>query len=304
MVTPQHEASHRIFLEQPPLLAPVFRLLGVRMPPERSVEVLSPDLTEIRPLERRVDSLLRVEPSDGSGTFLVAIESQGRKDADKVLSWAYYLAFLKAKYTCPVLLLVSCQDKATADWAAGPFHLGPESWRSLSVRPLVLGPGNVPKILDAEAAARDLTLATFSAMTHARDPEIPDILKALASALGSADRAVAPYYVELLDVALGDTKARETWRKLMAIRTYFPGRGTIIEETLQEGMARGRAEERAERTQERAEMVLRMLEVRGITVPSEVRERVIGCSDLEVLGTWVDRACTVSRAEEIFAVSR
>ncbi|MFI1182826.1 hypothetical protein ACH4UT_25195 [Streptomyces sp. NPDC020799] len=79
MVTSRHEASHRIFQERPELLAPVFRLLGVPLPAKATVEVLTADVTEIRPLERRVDSVLRIEPADGGDGpgFLLAIEAQG-----------------------------------------------------------------------------------------------------------------------------------------------------------------------------------------------------------------------------------
>ncbi|MFH8785102.1 hypothetical protein [Streptomyces roseoverticillatus] len=294
MVTANHEASHRIFQERPELLAPVFRILGVPLPEEVSVEVLSPDATEIRPLERRVDSVLRIQPRDSSKSFLLAIEAQGRRDSDKAVSWAYYLAFLKAKYGHPALLLVVCQDKATAEWAAGPFKLGPEGWKALSVHPLVLGPGNVPPIIDEEEAAQNLAMATFSAMTHGRDQDAPAILDALARALGTVDEESVAYYSELLEIGLGETPARETWRNLMTIRTYFPGRGTLIEETLLKGEAKGRAAASSA-------MVLRVLDHREIFMPEAARERITSCTDLDVLERWMDRALTASTIDEVFA---
>ncbi|MGW1077463.1 hypothetical protein [Streptomyces sp. NPDC002537] len=322
MVTSRHEASHRIFQERPELLSPVFRLLGVPLPAKATVEVLTADVTEIRPLERRVDSVLRIEPVDdddggGGDGFLLAIEAQGRQDPDKAVSWAYYMSFLKAKYACPVLLLVVCQDKKTADWAAGPFRLGVEAWTSLSVHPLVLGPGNVPLIIDQEEAAEDLTMATFSAMTHGSSQEAPAILDALARALATAAPETSAYYSELLEIGLGNSRAGETWRKLMPIRTYFPGRGTMIEQALLEGEAKGRAEGRFEgraegrveglaegltqgRAWERALMVLRLLRNRDIAVSPEIRERISNCSDLDTLERWLDRAFTVSSAEALF----
>ncbi|MFJ1993665.1 hypothetical protein [Streptomyces asiaticus] len=202
MVSSRHEAAHRIFQDRPELLAPVFRILDLPPPEKAAVEVLTPDATEIRPLERRVDSVLRVNPLEGDG-FLLAIEAQGRRDDAKGGSWAYYLSYLTAKYERPALLLVVCQDKATADWAMGPFQLGLDDWTALSVHPLVLGPGNVPVILDPEEAAQDLTLATFSALTHGSHREAPAILKALARAMGTADPESVSYYSELLEIGLG-----------------------------------------------------------------------------------------------------
>ncbi|MFC9226512.1 hypothetical protein ACFT8W_38280 [Streptomyces hygroscopicus] len=290
MVSSRHEAAHRIFQDRPELLAPVFRILDLPPPEKAAVEVLTPDVTEARPLERRVDSVLRVKPYDGGG-FLLAIEAQGRCDPDKAVNWAYYVSYLAAKYKHPVLLLVVCQDKATADWAAGPFRLGMDDWTTLSVHPLVLGPGNVPVILDPEEAAQDLTLATFSALTHGSHRDAPAILKALARAMGTADPDSVRYYTELLEIGLGaKTPAGITWRNEMSVGTYFPGRGTLIEETFLKGKAEGEAHG-----------VLRVLEKRGIPTLAETRDRITNCTDLDTLDHWLDRAFTVSTADELFA---
>ncbi|MDT0453920.1 hypothetical protein [Streptomyces hesseae] len=79
----------------------------------------------------------------------------------------------------------------------------------------------------------------------------------------------------------------------MSPRSYFPGRGTLIEETFLKGKAEGRRKERAEG-------VLRVLEIRGVSVSPKVRERVLACVSLDTLWLWLDRALVVSTAEEIF----
>lgn len=193
--------------------------------------------------------------------------------------------------------MVVCQDKDTAEWAVGPFHLGPDDWKHLTVRPLVLGPGNVPVILDPEEAAADLAMATFAAMTHGRSPDAPAILKTLAQALGSADREALRYYSELLDTGLGDTPARRTWRKLMKNGSYFPGRGTFVEETYLEGKAEGKAEGEAVGA---ARSVLRLLEMRGIPVTPSQRDRALACTDLAVLDRWLELAFRATDAEQVF----
>jgi hypothetical protein len=299
MVTSRHETSHRIFQDRPELLTPVFRILGVPLPEKAAVDVLTADVTEIRPVERRVDSVLRIEPPEGDG-FLLAIEAQGRRDPAKAVSWAYYLSFLKAKYDCPALLLVVCQDKATADWAAGPFRLGTEGWTALGLHPLVLGPGNVPVITDPDEAARDLSLAAFSALTHGRSREIRAILEALACALAAADEDSVKYYTEMLEIGLGNSPAADTWRDLM-VSTYFPGRGTLVEKTFlrgkEEGLAQGKVEGIAEGT---ARTILRVLEKRRIPVTAGARLLITGCTDLDTLDRWLDRAFTVTDVDELF----
>ncbi len=317
MVTSRHEASHRIFQERPEILGPVFGLLGVPPPAKAIVEVLTPDTTEIRPIERRIDSVLRVEPSDGCDSFLLAIEAQGKRDAGKEASWAYYVAYLQAKYELPVLLLVICQDRATARWAAGPFTCGALGWTALSTHPLVLGPENVPVITDPSVAARDLAMAAFSALTHGRSKDTGAILDALARALRATDKKSADYYSDLLDVGLGNTPAGAEWRELMTFVSYFPGRGTLREqayfegkadgkaEGMAEGKAEGRAEGKAEGAAEALAMaagtVVRLLDRRLVPLPDDARERITACTDLDVLARWLDRAFTVQSVDELFA---
>ncbi|WP_413801846.1 hypothetical protein [Streptomyces iranensis] len=57
------------------------------------------------------------------------------------------------------------------------------------------------------------------------------------------------------------------------------------------------------RLESRAEDILRILKIRRLEVTAEISERVRSCTDLDRLGTWLDRAVTASRAEELFADS-
>ncbi|WP_129307875.1 hypothetical protein [Streptomyces sp. L2] len=297
MVTATHEASHRIFQDRPELLTPVFELLGVPLSAKASIAVLSADVTEIHPLERRVDTVLRVEPSDGDD-FLLAIETQGRRDERKATSWPYYVTYLQAKFGLPVLLFVTCTDRATARWAAGPFTCEIQGWTTNCTHPLVLSPDNVPVITDQRTAARNLAMATFSAITHSRNPKAPAILEALAGALQTTDAQTAVYFSGLLEIGLGDTPARQTWRKLMSFTNFFPGRGTLLEETYLDGEANGAAigEARGE-----AKAILRFLEARGIHIPDEARTRIADCTDLDVLNRWLDRTPHAECVHDLFA---
>ncbi|MFI8349111.1 hypothetical protein [Streptomyces sp. NPDC085596] len=46
--------------------------------------------------------------------------------------------------------------------------------------------------------------------------------------------------------------------------------------------------------------MLRVLEVRGIVVPDDIRERITACTDPARVSDWLDRAGTVPRAEDRF----
>lgn len=300
MVTSTHEASHRIFQDHPEVLAPVFEALGLTPPEKADIEVLTPDTTEIMPLERRVDTVLKVESSDGE-KFLLAIEAQTRRAPDKETTWAYYVAHLRAKFNLPVLLVAVCRNRPTATWAAGPFECCVGPWRTQVTRPFVLGPENVPEISDESMVARQPAMATFAAIVHSESKNSPAILDLMAHGMRSLDKATAMYWCELLEVGLEDTPAKETWRELeKMVATYFPGRGTLFEEKYLEGKADGEAEGEAKgEAKGKAEGVLRVLEVRGIPVSEEVRERIANCTDLARVSAWLDRVGTVERAEDL-----
>ncbi|MFF7854488.1 hypothetical protein [Streptomyces sp. NPDC007904] len=76
--------------------------------------------------------------------------------------------------------------------------------------------------------------------------------------------------------------------------THFPGHRTLFEEKYLEGKAEGKAEGEAKG-------ILRVLEVRGLAISDDVRQRITTCTDLDRLNDWLDRAGAVKRAEELFA---
>ncbi|KUN11780.1 RpnC/YadD family protein [Streptomyces canus] len=287
MVSSPHEAMHRIFREEPALFARLLPRAGIDFPEYHSIEPLDTDLSEIRPMERRVDSAFRVQVADDEGGFLLAVESQSKPDTDKRNSWTYYLAHMYAKYGLPPVLVVLCRDKATASWAAEPIRVGRPFHTSMLVFPLVLGPGNLSVITDPDEAAEDVPLAVFSAFAHAKDPGLPAIREALAEVLAGQDEG-SDDWVEYVEIGLGDGPARDLWRQLMAVYTpKFPD--SIVAEYWNKGRANGRAED-----------ILRLLDRRGIEIPDAVRERVKDCTDLDVLSVWFDRSLTVASAEELF----
>ena len=78
----------------------------------------------------------------------------------------------------------------------------------------------------------------------------------------------------------------------------------LIEEGLAKGLAKGRAEGQATGRAEgmakgRAEYVLRTLTVRGIQVDSQVRERILSCTDLATLDRWFERALGATTLDDV-----
>ncbi|MFD8721135.1 hypothetical protein ACFV2H_24905 [Streptomyces sp. NPDC059629] len=291
MVGSTHEALHRIFQKDPGLLTHALqRVLGVSFPETHEIAAMNVDLTEIEPVERRVDTLLRAKTDEG--TYLLVVESQGKADDRKRGSWPYYLSYLYEKYRCEPVLIVITQSSATAQWASRPIQLGLRGWESLTVRPLVLGPDNVPVIADEREAERDVPLAVLSAMTHGRGPNAAPILESLAAALKTIDRDSAAVFVQFVDSCLVDPQAKQLWRDLMTAIQYF-WRHPLAEQVREEGREEGRV-------QERAQMVLRLLEWRCVPVSDAVREQVEACTELDRLEVWAQRAMHVTDAAELF----
>ncbi|MGW0882232.1 hypothetical protein [Streptomyces sp. NPDC002671] len=288
MVTASHEVMHQIFQDHPTLFSSVSEVLGIRLPPSVSVKPGPTDVTETKPVERRIDTLLRIETEDDK-PFLLAIEAQKRKDPEKAASWAYYLAYLRCKYRLPTLLFVVCQDRATAKWAARPDPIGYGSWPALTVRPIVVGPDSIPVITDPAKVLEDRPLAILSTIVHGKSPDIEGILKTMAAALQDVSEADKINSVNLIFEGLDTLPAAEIWRELVVSDLK-------IKETpvYQEGRAEGRA-------QGKAEDVLRILDTNGVEVPDETRERVMTCRDLDLLGVWFDRAIKATSASEVFA---
>ncbi|MGW0251302.1 hypothetical protein ACWDYH_32210 [Nocardia goodfellowii] len=211
-------------------------------------------------------------------------------DSGKTAAWAYYLAFLHAKYTLPVVLLVICQDEPTACWAEGKLFLGMPLWPSLIVRPLVLGPHNVPRITDVSTAASDIPLAALSAITHAKESDVGAILETLALALRDmGETAEHNIFAELTELALGhNSKAAQLWRKLMSIDLSF-FRSETSNLLREQGAVR-----------ELANDILLILERRGVELPDDALARIKSCTHLETLRAWLLRAATANQVGDMF----
>ncbi|MGY5008882.1 hypothetical protein ACWCY6_12475 [Streptomyces sp. 900105755] len=225
------------------------------------------------------------------GSFLLAVEAQGGQDLDKPASWAYYLAYLYAKYKMPAVLLVVCRDRHTAAWAAQQVSLGPPQWPTLTLRPLVLGPDTVPVIDTPEAAAKDIPLAVLSSALHSRAPESDAIRKALAAALKGLqadDEDTASIYIELTEQGLGKTPAADLWRHLLAVDLSI-----FQSQTAQALRAEGLAE-----------ALLVVLSGRGIHISDDARDRITTCDDHDTLTTWLTRAATATTTAELFMQSK
>jgi len=165
------------------------------------------------------------------------------------------------------------------------------------VAPAALGPDNLPVVATVAEASRNVPFAVFSALTHSLSPDAGVILEAVAAALGTIDMGTADYLADFLEDGLGDdTAAQQIWKALMATETY-----PYVSEHKRKAQTEGRAQGRAQgRVQGRAADILRILDRRGVPVDDASRERIESCTDMELLGTWLDHSLTAKQASDLF----
>ncbi|WP_433350907.1 hypothetical protein ACQP25_42175 [Microtetraspora malaysiensis] len=287
----QHEAIVRLFHERPQLAAELLaESLHVPLPHYDHAAVETGDLTAVTPAELRADSVvvLTRERADArpKPVLAVVVEVQRSPDPDKRWSWPMYLVSLRARMKCPSVLLVICPDLKVAHWSRQPIELGHPG---LVLCPLVVGPADVPVIVDPLAAADDPELAVLSVIAHATTPEGPDILNALLTAVHKLDPDRGARYADMVRAALPD-KIWEHLEDLMQTETR-----EFLSDWARDNVAKGKAEGKAE-------AIFAVLSARGLSIPDDVRAAIGECSDLERLEAWIPAAVTVQSARDLLNI--
>jgi hypothetical protein len=253
------------------------------------------DLAEYKPTEYRADTVVTLS-SGGRRTLGLIVEVQRNQDGAKQWTWPMYVAALRARLKCPVVLLVVCPGRRLSRWCARPIELGHPGF---VLHPLVLGPDEVPAVTDPSEADDNVELAVLSAVVHAEDDNRAKIFAAVLHALAKIDTERADsYYHGMLPLLSKD--ARELLEDMVSATTelksklarLYHGKGKT------EGRAEGKAEGKAEGE---ARAIFRVLAARGIEVTDDARERITSCTDIDQLDVWVTRAAMVNTIDDLFA---
>lgn len=300
VVSHLHETLIRLLHDSPNFLAVLLsRNPAFDQTSCRQVTMVSENATLLQLMERRVDGVAEVH--DGLGRrLIVAVEVQLAVKEDKTFSWPTYVARLRERMRCPVALLVLCVDKRTADWGRQPIELGPGS----VITPLVVGPDDIPRVVDAADPDVGVEMTVLSTIFHGDKPGGEEVIDAMTVALSTIDPDVAADYTEYALGLLQDGRARNYLEVLMTTATFeyqseftrrLKAEGEAIGEARGEAIGEARGEARGE-----AKSLLRLLALRGVEVPEAVRERITSCGDTVVLERWFDRAMEADSAWELF----
>ncbi len=236
---------------------------------------------------------------DGRGRRLVAVivEVQRGIDADKGWTWPLYWASVRARLRCRVVLLVVATSERVARWAArAAAGTGP----NLRFRPVVVGPAQVPRVADTDAARRAPELAVLSSLVHGNEPDGAQVAMAAIEAAGSLDAPRAALYHDLIRHGLdaAATAALEALMKFTGYKGYeyqsefarkYYGQGHT------EGVAAGRAEGVAVG---RADALLLLIRARGLAATPEQVRRIRACADPATLDAWLERIVAATSVDD------
>ncbi len=214
----EHAALVEMFRTHPELIPLLMReTLGVQVPAYETLSVSEAALDQLVPIEFRAD--LIVEFLDGTHKRPVLssiVEVQLRIDEAKYFSWPVYATVERSRKRCDTCLIVVAPDPAVAAWARGPIRIGPGN----ELRPIVLGPAEIPIVTDREVAMANPILAVLSALAHGDEPEKgPRVVRIALEALDVLDPEDSGIY--LLCNPL-EKRLREAMTKRGTLRAHSP----------------------------------------------------------------------------------
>lgn len=280
-----HEWLVELFRNRPSLAPELLRdALHMALPKFTEARIDSANLTDVRPTEYRADSVVLLV--DEVSVFGIVVEAQLSHDNDKQFVWPVYTTTLRARFKCPVCLLVVTTDEAIARWAAKPIELGGGN----RFVPLVLRPSGVPEVTDEAQAESDPELAVLSAMVHGKDADIEkavQIAVVATSAIRRLDPRRSTMYFDFIRRSLSEVAQRAL--QLMDPRKY-EYQSDFARRYVAEGVAVGEAKGRAA-------LIVKLLASRFGPLTRQIETR-IGEASIEELDQIGERLLTAQTLDE------
>jgi hypothetical protein len=291
MVTTEHEYPIKIIRDSPEVIVQLMRLaFGVEVQSEFTIRSASEACTQLAPVAYTADNVVEIcEGTATKPTISIVAETQRAVDHDKRGSWPLYVASQWATTSAPCYLVVICPRPAVADWARKPIKLGHPGFE---LTPLVLGPGSGPLITSTEQAAQmpELTILCTLANVTPHTRESMEIAHAALATIENENAKTGAFYTGILLAVLAQSAKKLLEEYVITGTPDFKFENDPFLPYVAEGETRGEAK-----------AVLKVLAARGVSVPDDVRERVLACEDPEQVDRWLARASTADTADELFA---
>ena len=279
-----HEALVHLVRAAPEVIVGLLqRELGFESSAMAQPRITAAELVDLNLAEYRADAVIILGPDD-TPTEAFVLEAQNDVDLRKRRTWPLYVAGLRARLGCPVTLVIIALDPGVAAWCAEPIDLGRQRG---TIVPLVLGPAHIPIITDSVEARRAPELAVLSVAAHGSEPGAEYIALAALTAIRGLDSARELLYPDFVLAMLGEV-ARAALELLMNPATY-----QFQSDFARKYIAMGNAE-----------MLLKLLRIKGFTVSPELAARVESCKDVDQIDLWAERVVTATSLDDIFAADR
>lgn len=272
-----HEALVRLVQNAPSMIP---RLIWPERQISSSIHLGPAEITDLHLAEYRADAVLLLGDDSRRPDKAVVVEAQGEIDRDKEWTWPFYLSGLRVRLRCPTILVVIAMDREVERWARQRIDLGDGC---CTMRPIVIGPSDVPVVTDLDVARAAPELAVLSVAAHAADARGEDIVRAALTATRGLDRERGIFYADFVFAFL-KLAAPALLESLMSTANH-----EFHSDFARKYFAEGEAE-----------MLLKVLAFRGFEVGDDVRARILGCSDTGQLETWAKRALTARSLDEVF----
>jgi hypothetical protein len=281
----KHEAAVELVRRNPRLPAVLLASVGVPIPARAGAVVADSNLAVAEPIDLRADLVTVHKGADGKLAVVTEVQKYP-PDVKKRRAWLAYVAIAQVEHECDAALVVIALRKDTASRSARPIRTGHPG---LALRPIVIGPYSTPAPAGPDAAE----LTVLAVLTGALDLTHPDARLLVLQQIAGVDAQRLQTYTRLIRLT-ASAAVRKALEELMTM--VFP-RDEFIDGLLDQGRAEGRAEGEVKGE---AKMLLRIFAARGLVVPSDVRERILGCTDTARLEAWADQAVSGTSITEIF----
>lgn len=293
MTSALHEAVVELFRARPSLAHELLadRLGEVVVGPVRMADSA---LTDVVPAAYAADLVITIGHPRPKLAIAVEVQREDRKREEKTYSWPVYAWTLRARHRCPSVVLVWAPTRAIAKWARTPITNGPMA----SFVPLVIGPDDVPRLVDPERVRTEPELAVLSALAHGSGPGGRQVLKDFVAGIKTLPGDGGKYYHDLV-TGLARPAAKRFLEELMYKKGQEPF-SDWAKGHYRQGKAEGKAEGIAEGE---ARIVLRLLARQvGMMGPDRqaqieamppadlesLGEALLGFTDIADLDAWLD----------------
>ncbi len=297
-----HEMLVGLFKDSPELVIPLVRRIPAaagQLGDASGATAIWSDMSVHRTAVPRADVVVQI---DDPAKLVVIVEPQMQWDQDKLSMWPRYCCVAAYAHGVPVYLVVVTNLVSIARRIPTRLEFG-----AIAVEPLVIGPEEIPLVVEREVATAEPEWTLLSIWLHQKrftkrtlkhrenQQQLQDTAGMLIDALVTLDPSLRTQYT---DFCLGwlTEPLRAAVKERMQMENY-----RWISDVGKKGYSRGHKEGlRTGELRGEAKAVLTVLRARGLDVDAASEARILGCDDRQQLEAWLERAVSVSSVDELF----